>query len=233
MDMRKNNDAVTVATKSKTGVKFGPGGRGEVADEILEVAFDLFSKKDYSDVSMKEIAKQAGTSYSLVYYYYANKEEIFHSSVQYAIIKAETTYKRYITKKLDPVELINRWLDINIKLSGPLKRLCKIMLEHSDRKAGSPPTVEKNIRYFYKFERGLLSNSISQGVDAGLFKCSDPDELAAFISTGIDGIYYGALTRPGFSIKKSIEILRRNIWVLLAYRGALPTAGTATRSAKG
>jgi AcrR family transcriptional regulator len=199
-----------------------PSGRRhtrEKADEILEVAFELFSSKNYSDVSMKDIARNTSSSYSLIYYYYNSKDEIFYSSVRYAIKKAIQTYTEINIVEIDPVQAINKWLDVNIKLSDSLKRLCKIMLEHSDRRGGSP-TVEKDIKYFYKFEKTLLADSLRRGVQARLFACDDPDNFAAFISSGIDGIYYGALTRPGFSIRKSIELLRSNIWILLRYDGA-------------
>ena len=96
------------------------------------------------------------------------------------------------------------------------------MLEHSDRRSGSP-TVEKDIRYFYKFETTLLADSIRRGVKEGKFICDEPEEFAAFISSGIDGIYYGALTRPGFNIRKAVERLRRNVWILLGSESA--TAG--------
>lgn len=188
--------------------------RREKATEILDVAFKLFSTKDYADVSMKEIADKSNSSYSLVYYYYESKDDIFYSSVRYAIEAAEKAYDEICKSDMDPVEAINRWLDINIEQSDALKRICKIMLEHSDRRTASP-TLEKEIVYFYEFERGLLARSIQKGVDAGVFVCSNPQELAAFISTGIDGVYYGALTRPGHDIRRSIENLRLNIWQLL------------------
>ncbi len=196
----------------------------EKADEILEVAFELFSSKSYADVSMKDIAHKAGSSYSLVYYYYNSKDEIFYSSVRYAIKKAIQTYSDINIVEIDPVLAINKWLDVNIKLSESLKRLCKIMLEHSDRRSGSP-TVEKDIKYFYKFEKTLLADSLRRGVQARMFVCDDPDDFAAFISSGIDGIYYGALTRPGFNIRKAIERLRSNVWVLLRHEGAMDDAG--------
>ncbi len=192
----------------------GKHGEPQKADEILEVAFELFSSKDYADVSMKEIARRTNSSHSLIYYYYKNKDEIFYSSVRYAIKKATKAYTDVNIVEFDPRQAIDKWLDINVKYSDSLKRLCKIMLEHSDRREGSP-TVEKDIRYFYKFETTLLADSIRRGVKDGVFRCDDPEQFAAFISTGIDGIYYGVLTRPGYNIRKSVETLRRSIWVLL------------------
>ena len=102
--------------------------------------------------------------------------------------------------KHDPVETVNMWLDINIEHSRHLRRLCRIMLE-SSRRRGRAPNIEAYIKQFYKFENDILTNSIKRGIKSGTFKCDDPVSMAAFVSTGIDGIYYGTLTRPGFKIQ--------------------------------
>ena len=188
--------------------------KNDKAEEILAVAFELFSKRDYADVSVQNIADETNSTYSLVYYYYRSKAELFHSCVKWALQHAISSYQTLEDADLSPVEAIDMWLDLNVKQSKNLKRLCRIMLEASNRR-GNAPSVEWYVRYFYRFEKSTLENSIKRGVESGVFKCERPDELAAFISSGIDGIFYGALTRPDFKIRKAIEILRANIWILL------------------
>ncbi len=193
--------------------------KNDKAEEILAVAFELFSKREYGDVSVKNIADQANSTYSLVYYYYRSKSELFHSCVKWALQNAISAYQELDDSNLSPVDAINMWLDLNVKQSKNLKRLCRIMLEASNRR-GNAPNIDWYVRYFYKFEKTTLENSIKRGVEGGDFKCERPDEFAAFISSGIDGIFYGALTRPDFKIRKSIEILRANIWRLLECQNA-------------
>lgn len=193
--------------------------KNEKAEEILAVAFELFSRRDYGDVSVKNIAERTNSTYSLVYYYYRSKSELFHSCVKWALQNAISSYQELDDSDLSPVEAINMWLDLNVRQSKNLKRLCRIMLEASNRR-GNAPNVDWYVRYFYRYEKSTLENSIKRGVERGEFKCKCPDEFAAFISSGIDGIFYGALTRPDFKIRKAIEILRSNIWILLECQGA-------------
>jgi hypothetical protein len=54
-------------------------------------------------------------------------------------------------------------------------------------------------------------------VKAGIFKCQSPDEMAAFISRNIDGIYYGAIVRRDVSVGASMQKLRKIVWQLLSY----------------
>lgn len=44
---------------------------------IIQVAFDEFSKKPYNKVSIFQIAKKAGMSRTLFYFYFKNKEQLY------------------------------------------------------------------------------------------------------------------------------------------------------------
>ena len=191
--------------------------RNSTSDALLEVALEYFSTKAYAEVTIQEIADQSNLTYSLVYYYYRNKEDLFHSAVSYSIEKAIESYNNLKEKHASPVDLINDWLESNIRHSASLKRLVKIMFEFSAKRDGSP-SVAKEVEYFYMFERNLLADSIRLGVEQGLFTCTSPDDTAAFVSTHIDGIFHGTLVRPELDIESAMNNLRAVLWRLLEFR---------------
>lgn len=51
--------------------------RGETSGRILEVASRLFSEKGYSNVSVRDICKETGTSPPVIYYYFRSKKGLF------------------------------------------------------------------------------------------------------------------------------------------------------------
>ena len=191
--------------------------RNPRADALLEVALELFSTKGYAEVTMQEIAQRANTTYSLMYYYYKKKEDLFHAAVSCSIDQAIENYDRLKEKHTSPVDLINDWLENNISYSESLKRVVKIMFEFSDKRDGSP-SVASEIDYFYMVERKLLADGICLGVEQGVFKCKSPDDTAAFVSTHIDGIFYGALVRPELNIETAMQELKSVLWRLLEYQ---------------
>ena len=191
--------------------------RSPRADALLEVALELFSTKGYAEVTMQEIAQRASTTYSLMYYYFKNKEDLFHAAVSYSIDQAIDNYNRLKEKHDSPIDLINDWLENNIRYSEPLKRVVKIMFEFSEKREGSP-SVASDIEYFYMFERKLLADGIRLGVERGVFTCESPDRTAAFVSTHIDGIFYGAFVRPELNIETAMHELRSVIWRLLEFQ---------------
>lgn len=48
---------------------------------IMESARELFVKKGYQQVSMRQIAKQLGCSHGAIYYHFKNKAELFYALV--------------------------------------------------------------------------------------------------------------------------------------------------------
>ncbi len=191
--------------------------RNSTSDTLLEVALEFFSTKAYADVTIQEIAARSNLTYSLVYYYYTNKEDLFHSAVSHAIEKAVESHRSVKEKHVSPVDLIDGWLENNMRQSESLKRLVKIMFEFSRKRDGSP-SVAREVEYFYMFERNLLADSIRRGVEQGLFTCTSPEETAAFVSTHIDGIFHGALVRPELDIESAMNSLRTILWRLLEFQ---------------
>ena len=188
--------------------------RNPRADALLDVALDLFSSKGYGEVSMQEIAQRAGVTYSLLYYYYKNKEDLFHAAVSHAVEQAIGNYETVRSQQRSPVDRIDDWFDNNIQLAESLKKLVKTMLDFSAKRDGSP-SVAKDIEQFYRFERQILSDSIRAGVEQGLFTCASPDDTAAFISTHIDGIFYGDFIHPELDIETAMLRLKQVLWRLL------------------
>jgi AcrR family transcriptional regulator len=186
------------------------------AEAVLEVALEHFSKKGYAEVTMQDIARGAGVTYSLLYYYYKNKEDLFHAAVSYSIQKTIENYEKINRPHESPVDAINDWLDHNIQLAEPLKRLVKIMMEFSDRRDGSP-SVAQEVDTFYQYEQDLLCKSIRAGVQQGIFTCASPEGVALFVSTYIDGIFYRASLRPQMDIEAAMLELKRMLWHWLDY----------------
>jgi len=190
--------------------------RNPTADAVLEVALDLFSRKSYGDVGMQEIAQQADVTYSLLYYYFKNKEDLFHAAVAHAVERAHENYEKVNMNHKSAPARIDDWFDNNIQLSAPLKRLVKIMLEFSEKREGAP-SVAQDVERFYSFERKVLADAIRAGIKEGIFACDSPEETAAFVSTCIDGIFFGALLRADRDIEAAMRRLKQVFWLLLDY----------------
>ncbi len=188
-------------------------GRGRAA-EIMDVALDLYAEKDYTAVTVTEIAARIGVRHSLIYYYFKNKEELFRKTVQSQIRKTLANYESLVAQHDHPVDLIEDWFDNNIQLSTPLRKLTKIMFDYSSPRSRSP-SLGRAIKRFYDTERNIIASSIEKGIELGIFRPVDAQAVSSFVSTHIDGIFFSSLMRRDVDLEDDMEELKRVLWMIL------------------
>jgi AcrR family transcriptional regulator len=184
---------------------------------LMSAAIDLFSERDYSSVTISDIARHAGVAHSLVYYHFKSKDDLFHKAVTNLIETTLSSYGEIGQRHGNPVELIESWFANNLKLSRALRKLVKIMFDYSGPRAGSP-SVEKAIASFYAQELKVISDNVTRGIEQGLFHDVDPNRVAAFVSTHIDGIFYDSFIRRDDDMSAAMDDLKWGLWSVLHYK---------------
>src|SRR3954454_16618408 len=72
--------------------------------QLLDVGTDLFSKHSYEDLSMAQIAREAGISKALLYHYFPSKEEFFRAALGEAAM--ELARRTQPDESLPPLEQV-------------------------------------------------------------------------------------------------------------------------------
>jgi AcrR family transcriptional regulator len=190
--------------------------RRNSADALMNAALDLFSERDYASVSMQDVARHADITYSLVYYHFESKENLFNSALTNLIEKTVESYTELRGGYDDPVALIEAWFDYNIELSAPLRKMVKILFDYSGPQ-NRAPSVDGAIRRFYDFERGVIESAVALGVQQGVFAPVDPQRVACFVSTHMDGVFLDSIMRRENTIPQAIADLKWVVWRILDY----------------
>ena len=204
--------------KTNQQVKFASKRR---AKELTATALNLFAERDFASVTIKDIANECGVNTALIYYYFANKEDLFRATIQNAISDALENYTSLRNRHTNPVDLISDWFDTNLKLSVPIRKLVKIMLDYSGSRMNIS-SIDQQVKDFYYIEHSILSSSIRQGIDQGIFNAVEHDRLALFVSTHLDGIMVASMIRKDFSISEAMTDLREILWLHLGHSSGQP-----------
>jgi AcrR family transcriptional regulator len=183
----------------------------ERTEDILVTALDLFARRDFHGVSMREIASACGINIALIYYYFGSKEELFRAAIGHAIKQAMSGYRRLRAERRDPIDALNALFDINVRLYEPLSRLARILIDY--RLSGARvASIDRMIDSLYADECALLAESIRHGIAQGRFRQIDAEEVARFVSTHLDGVILTAMARRNVDIKDGMAGLRRLLW---------------------
>lgn len=154
---------------------------------IIEKAHDIFAKKGYRDVTMKDIVEACEISRGGLYLYFSSTEELFLE-----VIKQEQDDKNKKSEKADlksctPGELLLFFLKEKKKeiLSGS-KGLVVAKCEYAFVCKGE----KKATPYKAEFEKEImvLAKILSKGNESKEFMCESPTEEAGHIMFALEGL---------------------------------------------
>ncbi len=186
------------------------------AAQIMAVALDLFSDKDYASVTVNQIADLVGVRHSLIYYYFENKEDLFHKTVENYVAETLQNFDASALQLEHPADLIEHWFDNNIERANSLRKLVKVMFTYSSARA-HPQQLSDLIDKFYTAEKKIIAAGIDKGIATGVFRPVNADRTASFVSTHIDGIFFSSLMRDDVDLVSSMAELKQTLWLVLGY----------------
>ncbi len=206
----------------------GPAKR---AEQLAAVALDLFAQRNFAAVTIKDIANAGQVNTALIYYYFKSKEDLFRAAIEYAVDQAFRNFRRLQAGHDNPAHIIDDWLNNHVQLYAPIHKFVKISLDYRGSDSDIP-VVDRQIRQFYEEEKRILSGCIRQGIEGGIFQEVDPDSLALFISTHLDGVMVRSVILDDFDLNQAVVLLRDQIWARLGYteasrRADAPVAASA------
>jgi AcrR family transcriptional regulator len=190
-------------------------------DKFLTTALDLFAERNFASVTIKDIAKALNVNTALIYYYFDSKTDLFRATIEYAAARAFENVRALDDKSADPPTIIAAWLANHVNKYAEIHRFVKIALDFRGAHEGDPD-IANAIENFYVEERKLLSKIIREGIKQGLFKPIDPNRMAQFISTFLDGCMVRAVILPDFDLKGAVRDLHRRVLDMLGYSGKKP-----------
>lgn len=182
----------------------------------MAAALDLFAERNFASVTIKDIARAIGVNTALIYYYFDSKKDLFRATIENAVEQAFANLREVQGHEDDPAGLITAWLNNHLYLYDRIHKLVKISLDYKGA-PDSDPAIDAAIQLFYDKEREMLSACIRRGIEQGVFRDVDPERIAQYVSTYLDGAMVRAVILPDFDLKAAVADLKTTTWELLGY----------------
>ncbi|MCB8883371.1 TetR/AcrR family transcriptional regulator [Acidisoma cellulosilytica] len=199
----------------------------ETMEALRNAALELFASKNYASITIKDLAQATGVNASLIYYYFGSKEGLFLKVVEATVDRVFGLYDDLVQPDLPPETVIARWLEHHIVNYRLIEKLIKISMDYASTH-GASSEINQAIRTFYNTEAKILRSALSRGVESGIFREVDPDLMATFISTFLDGAMVRSAIMREFEPEPTIRAFRAIILADLLKPRAKGRAGATT-----
>ena|SRR5215469_5784804 len=175
--------------------------RDERTAQILRAAAHVFARNGLAATKITDIGDAAGISHGLVYHYFDSKEEIFRMLITRALqgtahlLREARTRSGTVTERLD-------WLIRELLESAGEGEDQALLIQHAMISETVPEDVHQLVLREPPKLLAQLSALFREGQETGEILPGDPDQLAYFFLSGIQGIVSG---RSLYSAQNSIE----------------------------
>jgi AcrR family transcriptional regulator len=141
-------------------------------DKILDAAGDLFSRRGFAAVGMREVAEAVGLGKSSLFHHFSSKAELYAAVVGRILDVFDQRTTAALASGGDPVARFDRWIDalIDTLAAHPTsaRLLLRSLFEDDELTGASAEEQHANetLKHLFNAVGGLLH----EGMDAGVFR---------------------------------------------------------------
>jgi len=218
-------------SRQRAGTVGKPRGKAnsETASTILKAALELFASKNYSTVTIKDIAHATGMNAALIYYYFGNKEGLFLKVVESTTRDAINTFEAIRDDKASPRDIVSTWIENHILQFDLMQKLIKISPDYANTR-NRTAQIDREIRKFYDIEAKILGSAIRAGIAQGLFAAVDVARISRFTSTFLDGVLVRSAMMRELDVRSTIIDLKNLVLSQLDKAPRQPSSRAGNKS---
>src|ERR1019366_9241380 len=158
-------------------------------DQVIDVARRLFGERGTTDVSMDEIASEAGVARSTVYVYFANRDELLRACLQR--MHSQLTEGIAITweQEAAPAQRLERLFEEMLARVDDNPAFFRLALVTQGTPARGGEAVGTELALIGLSIAHLIRDLFVEGVERGEFRPMDPDLATTMVGQQV----YGAM----------------------------------------
>ncbi len=158
-------------------------------DQVIDVARRLFGERGTTDVSMDEIASEAGVARSTVYVYFANRGELLRACLQGMYSQLLEAIATTWEQEEEPGRRLERLIEEMLAVVDDSPAFFRLALVTQGTPANDGEVVGAELALIGLDIARLLHDLVVEGVARGVFRMLDPDVAISLIGQQI----YGAM----------------------------------------
>ncbi len=159
-------------------------------DQVIEVARRLFGERGTTDVSMDDIAAEAGVARSTVYVYFANRDELLRACLKGMHDQLLEDVAETWEEDVEPTHRLQRLVEAMLVRIDDNPAFFRLALLTQGTVSQGGEAVGTELALIGLNIARLLTDLYVDGVASGTFRTMDPDQAVSLIGQQI----YGAMS---------------------------------------
>ncbi|MFB6117898.1 TetR/AcrR family transcriptional regulator [Halosegnis sp.] len=165
----------------------------DTREAVMAATYRALCRHGYAELTTQRIADEWGKSKAALHYHYDTKEELLRAFLDYLLDRFES---RLACESADPRVRLDSFVDAVFapaEADDDSRAFAVALLE---LKAQAPYTEPYRDRLAALDERlrETVASAVRDGIEAGHFRAVDPDAVARFVVTAIDGAHVREVT---------------------------------------
>ncbi len=158
-------------------------------DQVIDVARRLFGEHGTTEVSMDEIASEAGVARSTVYVYFANRDELLRACLQRMHAQLTDGIAETWMQEAEPSLRLERLIEQLLARVDDSPTFFRLALVTQGTPARGAEAVGDELALISLSIARLIRDLVVEGVERGVFRPMDPDRATTLIGQQV----YGAM----------------------------------------
>jgi AcrR family transcriptional regulator len=159
-------------------------------DQVIDVARRLFGERGTTEVSMEEIAAEAGVARSTVYVYFANRDELLRACLQRMLNQLLESIAVDWERDTEPAQRLRTLIGGMFERLDDNPAFFRLALVTQEAVTQGSAAVGSELALIGLEIAGMIDNLYLEGVSSGLFRPMEPDRATSLIGQQI----YGAMS---------------------------------------
>src|SRR5436189_3973429 len=162
--------------------------------ELVRSAYRVMTQQGGHRLSLQDVADEAGVSKGMVLYYFKTKENLYLTTMRWALERTEARIRRGIGAADDPREAVAALVDavfVGPEQNRDFYLLYLDLVEHAAR----VPSFGQLSAVAFQIINGLYEEVVRDGTKRGGFAVDDPAAAAVAMRALIEGAFLSWLQR--------------------------------------
>jgi TetR/AcrR family transcriptional regulator len=183
-------------------------------DRILDAAEDLFARRGFAGIGLREVAEVAGLGKSSLFHHFRSKAELYAAVVGRILDLFEARLTQALAAGGGPLARFNRWLDALIDTFAEYPTSARLLLRSlfEDDDLTGASEEERHADQTLKRILTAVADLLREGMEAGLFRlASIPHTVQSLVGLTVFHFASGEFGEElvGESLFSASEVRRR------------------------